>query len=145
MPRIYRAMDAEGDRPVVANSRRALGVLSQAEVQTDQKPDVVLDAKGLLQPQTGGMSVAPSVADLPPWRIPKRLQPLIGKAAGSNELRVFAMGAGRFLAGALSPGLALRTDSPTHGLVEPASPMTLERFRNLLAATRDQWAVDEEL
>ncbi|MDB5309351.1 MAG: hypothetical protein JWO38_3553 [Gemmataceae bacterium] len=39
----------------------------------------------------------------------------------------------------LDPNLQFRQDSPTHGLIEPAGPMTLEEYEQALAATAAKW------
>ena len=53
------------------------------------------------------------------------------------------MGEGNFQDGALAPGLNFRRDNATHGLVEPATVVPLADFEANLAATRDQWIIDE--
>jgi len=60
--------------------------------------DIEPHASGCVRPGTGGMSVAPRLADLPPHRIPRRLRGLAGLAfaAGSNTLRVWKIGNGPF-------------------------------------------------
>jgi hypothetical protein len=54
------------------------------------------------------------------------------------------MGEGPFVAGQVAEGLDLRPDRPSHGAVEPSEVMTLERYQAALAATRDQWSIDED-
>jgi hypothetical protein len=53
------------------------------------------------------------------------------------------MGEGDFQDGALAPGLNYRRDNETHGLVEPAAVVPLADYEAVLAATRDQWIIDE--
>jgi hypothetical protein len=53
------------------------------------------------------------------------------------------MGEGGFEDGPLAPGLNLRRDTATHGLVEPAQVVPLEAYEADLAATQDQWIIDE--
>ncbi len=53
------------------------------------------------------------------------------------------MGKGEFEDGTLAPGLTLRRDTPTHGMVEPAEVAPLEKYEADLAATRDDWNIDE--
>jgi hypothetical protein len=106
-------------------------------------PDIHPDEHGNVAPQTGGMSVAPSWRQLPPWRIPKRLSALCRGASGKNEDACYKLGAGPFERGAVSESLVLRPDAPDHGLVEPAAVMTLADLRVALAATRGGWQIDE--
>jgi len=53
------------------------------------------------------------------------------------------MGNGPFIAEPVAPGLRHRPDSATHGLVEPDRSMPLTEYEQALAATRDQWVIDE--
>ena len=53
------------------------------------------------------------------------------------------MGEGAFDDGPLALGLVLRRDSAAHGLVEPAEVVPLETYEADLAATQDQWIIDE--
>jgi len=53
------------------------------------------------------------------------------------------MGEGPFVAGSVDQTLYLRPDRATHGNIEPSSKMLLDEFEAPLAATRDQWAIDE--
>jgi hypothetical protein len=47
---------------------------------------------------------------------------------------------------ALSEQLQLRLDPQrsNHGFVEPGTTMKLEDYQEALAATRDEWSIDEE-
>jgi hypothetical protein len=53
------------------------------------------------------------------------------------------LGEGAFERGAVSETLIFRPDRPNHGLVGPAVPMLLVSFQAALAATQDQWQIDE--
>jgi hypothetical protein len=138
MPKIYRGMKKENGKPALGNSATALGV----RVPDDIRPD----GDGRVHPETGGMSVSPSVAALPPHRIPQRLRERIPGARGGSSLFVWSMGVGPFAAGALAPRLQVRIDvkNENHGLVEPDAVMDLADYQNALYATRDAWSVDEE-
>ena len=135
MPLIFRAMTVDGGRPRVGPSARMLGV----RVPDDISPD----ATGVVRPGTGGMSVAPAWRDLPAHRIPARLRHLAPDARGKNEDACWRMGQGPFQAGPLSPDLHLLPDRPGHGVVEPARSMGLDEFQRALAATRDEWEIEE--
>jgi hypothetical protein len=56
------------------------------------------------------------------------------------------MGDGPFTAGRLTDLLAFRPDTANpgrHGLVEPIRAMRLDEYQEALAATADQWVIDE--
>ena len=135
MPLVYRAMTCEGDQPKLGPSARTLGVRPDI--------DITLDEKGFVQPRTGGMSVAPSWRDLPPHRIPLRLRPIACDACGSDLDACWRMGSGAFVDSSLNESLNLRSDQSDHGLVEPSRTMGMTEFQSALAATRDQWEIDE--
>jgi hypothetical protein len=140
MPLIYRSMTREDDdRPRIEGSSRGLGV----RVPPDPNADIALDADGNVHPATGGMSVAPNWRQLPRFRIPRRLRSIVPAATGSDRDCCWRMGAGPFEDGALCNELFLRTDSNAHGTVDPAIAMPLARYQSALAATRDQWVIDE--
>lgn len=135
MPRIYRSMTREGDQPKVGPSARTLGVRPGI--------DVTPDPNGNVRPETGGMSVAPSWRVLPPWRIPKRLDSMVPGATGKDEDACWSFGEGPFECSPVNDQLSFRPDSADHGLVEPAAIMNLDDFQAALAATRDEWVIDE--
>jgi hypothetical protein len=105
--------------------------------------DIAVDSAGRVSPGKGGMSVAPRWRDLPRHRIPARLSHVVAAASGSNLDACFRLGDGGFVGGGLAAGLQLRPASPTHGCVEPDAVEPLGQYRNDLAATRDQWIIDE--
>jgi hypothetical protein len=140
MPRIFRSMKKDADgHPLVGRSAAALGV----RVPPDKKPDIVPDASGVVHPGTGGMSVAPSLADLPYFMVPVRLQNLVPNAFGRNDRFVWRWGDGPFTAAPMADDLQLVPNSPTHAVVEPNRAMLLPQFEAALAATRADWIVDE--
>jgi hypothetical protein len=148
MPRIFRIMKNDGGRPMLGSSSTTLGVRLPG---SSSDPDIVPGPDGDVSPGTGGMSVSPSLTDLlerlPPTFIPKRLQPLVPDAAGSNNLTAWRMGQGSFVAAAVTELLALRPDpdEPQHGFVEPASLMALDEYVSALHVTQSAWVVDEEV
>lgn len=135
MPLIYRSMTPDGDRPKVGPTARTLGARVPADIPVQD---------GHVSPGTGGMSVTPSWRDLAPHRIPRRLVHLAPSAHGSNNDFCWRMGEGPFEKGAVSEDLELRPDRPPHGSVEPSATMTLDRYQAALAATQDQWQIDED-
>jgi hypothetical protein len=140
VPLIFRAMKMEDGKPAVAARRDSLGVIA------GEPPigDIPVGDHGIVAPDTGGMSVAPSWKDLPPSRIPKRLKSVFRAATGSNQYHCWFMGEGNFASGNLTEGLYVRQDKATHGLVEPESAMLFDTFQELLANTRDQWRLIAE-
>jgi hypothetical protein len=128
------------DKPTVDETGKGLGVRTVpvngiTDVDLDDERRVVLNGKG--------MSVAPGWRDLPFFLIPKRLVDKVPAARGSSTLYCFAMGDGGFQNGQISEDLALRLDSATHGVVVPQSLVSVDRYQMALAATRDDWSVDE--
>src|SRR5579862_9016360 len=134
MPKIYRVMKKEDGRPALGESATTLGVRVASTIS-----DIPVDADGRVQPGTGGMSVSPSLRDLPYRLIPRRLRRLVPRAVGNDSLFVWSMGGGAFADGAIAPGLQLRVDpkNENHGFVEPNALMTLEEYQFALSATRD--------
>lgn len=137
MPKIYRAMLREGNRPKIGNTADTLGVRIGPGVI-----DIGVSA-GAVVPGTGGMSVAPAWRDLPIHRIPRRLVTLCPGACGKNDAACWTMGEGAFEDGHLTDRLYVRVDTRTHGMVEPEESMTLAEYRSSLAATRNLWTIDE--
>jgi hypothetical protein len=132
-------MTVDGEKPLVADSARGLGVRVGGGTNTD----IPVKANDDVEAETGGMSVAPSMRDLPLHRIPRRLKDKVPFATGNNVDACWAFGDGAFIAGPLADGLMLRPDSSTHANVEPRETMPLATYRSYLAKTRDAWAVDE--
>jgi hypothetical protein len=141
MPRIYRSMQKEGEWPKIARSASTLGV--RIATNSSIKPDIPVDDLGCVSPTTGGMSVAPSWRLLPAHRIPARLRRLCPEATGSNQVYCWTMGQGEFTDGPLASGLHVRRTSESHGLVEPSHVVPLSTYEADLAATREEWIVDE--
>jgi hypothetical protein len=138
MPRIYRVMKEDQGKPMVGASATTLGV----RVPTDIAPD----AAGDVHSATGGMSVSPSLRALPARLIPRRLRHMVPRAAGNDRLLVWSMGDGPFVQEPIAPRLQLRPDphNSRHGLVEPDASMSLDDYRAALAATQNEWSVDEK-
>ncbi len=135
-------MLADGDKPKIGDTATTLGV----RVPPNPKPDIPVDDRGMVRPNTEGMSVSPAISWLPPHRIPRRLRTTYPEAKGSNNLVCWRMGEGPFEAGPLAADLFLRLDPvrPTeHAFVEPDREMALTAYRNALSATQEQWVRDE--
>ena len=138
-PAMFRAMQPDGQVPKVGRSRRCLGVVPGPP----PSGDIEHDAAGRVRPATGGMSVAPAWADLPVWRVPKRLASKIRGATGSNADQIWRLGSAPFTDAPVGPGLRLRVDKPAHGNVEPDAACALTHFETALQATQASWVVDE--
>ncbi len=56
------------------------------------------------------------------------------------------MGVGEFAEEAIGDQLCLRLDPANgkHGFIEPVRSMFLNDYQNALAATQDQWSIDEQ-
>jgi hypothetical protein len=139
MPLVYRAMLRDGDKPKIGPTKKTLGV----KAGNDPHDDIAPDANGNVWPGTGGMSVVPNWRDLPAHRIPERLQRICPKARGKNDYGCWRMGDGPFENGDVAPQLVLVVDKPSHGTIQPAVSMPLADYEAVLAATQDQWVIDE--
>lgn len=146
MPKIFRAMTADGDgKPKVAQTARSLGVRVP--------DDIFLKDNGLIDTSCGGMSVAPTWQDLPTHRIPRRLNDKLARrekdARGSDADSCWRMGTGPFARSSISEQLILIVDEMTeggdpHGNVASHQECDIETYRTALANTQDDWAVDED-
>ncbi|MCL2724914.1 MAG: hypothetical protein FWD69_10815 [Polyangiaceae bacterium] len=126
--------DTTGNAPLVEASARGLGV---------RPSDLAPCQLGLAHPNRGGMSVAPTLTDLPPWRVPERLGHLVEGACGPDSDRVWVVGTGAFSNGAFAQGLTLRVTSKNHGNIEPDEQCPFAQYEAHLAATAMLWAVGE--
>ncbi len=91
--------------------------------------DIPVDSKGMVNPNTGGMSVAPNT----PYNLPRHRRPPAWGGTGKDP--VWSIGANN-----LPRGLRYRADSSTHGLIEPASRMRFTDFQFLLWLTQGSWS-----
>jgi hypothetical protein len=132
-------MLGEDGKPIVGSDSNMLGV----RIPPHKRPDIFPDADGNVSLGVHGMSVAPTWRDLPPFLIPKRLEHLAPDARGRDELICFRYGDGDFIQSPVTEELFLKPNSPTHGTVQPAYLMSSVDFQASLAATRDDWKVDE--
>jgi len=142
MPTIFRTMKRANDGlRVVGSNAKELGVRCppnpNADIELDTNDCVVLNGKGL--------SVAANWRYFLAHLIPKRLKPLFPGAAGSNTLACYRTGTGVFAAGPLSNALSvvLKSGNPRAGNIVPNQGVHRDQFQADLAATRNQWTVDE--
>lgn len=138
MPKIYRAMFAADRLPEVGDWSCMLGVRTPPHDHTDITPDEF----GNVSPNTGGMSVNPTVSDIPLSFKPKRWRhqyPEYKDARGKDNIEVFTYGSGEFTQAHITVDLALQPDSTTHGVVEPSRSMQIDIYRSALVATQPGW------
>jgi hypothetical protein len=127
--KLFRAMrEAVDGLPVVGPTARTLGV----RLGWNRSPDVAARLPSdLVLPGAGGMSVSPDdLMNLPYAKIPRSRGGRGADPVWSLEL------------GDLGPDLLLRLDRPTHGLVEPSRPMTLQSYVEALERTRSLWRLE---
>ncbi len=141
MPKIYRSMKKEADdKPVVDATGKGLGVRNEP---VNGVVDIDVDDDGMVLMNGKGMSVAPAWRDLPIHLISKRLKSIFPAARGRMDVYCFTTGQGDFANGELSESLNLSVDRPEHGVVAPASSMSITQYQDALADTRDSWNIDE--
>jgi len=126
--RLYRSMKEESDGfPAVGPSARLLGVRPGNQAT----PDVLAsDPKDMVMPGQGGMSVAPD----DPMNLLKHRRPVSLGGIGRDPVWYIETED-------LDAFLAFRSDRPTHGLIEPAYPITLKEFQEALANSRFKWKI----
>ncbi len=149
MPRMYRVMTRDGDFPKVRQTGRELGVRERGEVLREtgvddpRKYDIEA-IEGLVSPGSGGTSVAPSLQDLPRFRVPERYGRaglVLGARGRKPDDACWEMGDGPFESGPVEEKLVLRPDVPGHGTVQPLDEMPLTDYRSALAATQSLWTL----
>jgi hypothetical protein len=124
--KLFRGMKSSGGAPQIERSARGLGVrVGPAQYP----PDVTPDADGVVHPGQG-MSVAPDdPMSLEPHRRPR-------EHGGRGADPVWEIEED-----SLPSSLRFVADSVTHGVIEPASPMSLESYEAALASTAPQWSL----
>lgn len=145
-PHILRVMKAEGGKPATGRGAALLGVRSKDLGMDEDAPDTAE-----ITPNTGGMSVAGCLRTLSATLLPKhfeKIDPTRFRGARANtSQKVWVRGNGPYEASPVTDDLTLRIDDrsepPGHGSVEPSLPMPLSGYLDCLAATRDEWRVDE--
>jgi hypothetical protein len=139
--KILRVMTPDGEKPRIGSTARTLGVRCPQ--------DVALDERGWAVPGKG-MSVAPTLTELPHHRIPRRLRKLVPSATGCDDDRCFRLAELSYRPGVVADALSLRPDllprpdGRRHGQIEPTQPMPVSRFSAALGDTQARWVLDEE-
>lgn len=121
---MFRAMKAEpDDLPKVGRSGRELGIRTVGPIR-----DLPVGEDGMVEPKTGGLSVALDAAqNLPKPRLPRSL-------GGEGRDPVFTMRRAE-----VPETLIPRVDRYPHALVEPIRRCLLVEFESDLAGTRPFW------
>jgi hypothetical protein len=122
--------------PAVGTRENMLGVI----VPTDIHPD----AEGWVTPNGTGLSVGPSLTQLPPGRVPERLRDKRRGARGNNSLLVFRIEMTSFRQAPVGDRLELKPTSKKHGVVQPSRRTLINDYQEDLANTQRLWTVDEE-
>lgn len=140
-PKMYRTMlwttsSAEGPLPLIGTDRDMLGVVVSMDVHPDEE--------GRIEPCGEGLSVAPSLQDLPSFLVPERLRHRRRGARGRKDVKVFRAGATTFRQTTVGERLELVPTSKTHGVVQPRCRTLVDDYQADLAATQPWWMVDEE-
>ena len=135
MPLIYRVMRPDGNQPMIGETATSLGVRVPRDISVDDAGNVHSDS--------AGMSVAPSLRDLPFYLVPRRLSNLRRGAKGNNNHNVWRHGTGAFIDGAVAEKLVLRVTSDVHGVVAPSETIAFSEYVNALHETREGWLIDE--
>ena len=114
---IFRAMTESNGKPAATETARGLGA----------RPQDIPSPGGQVSPNTGGVSAAPSPQGLPDHRRPPEY-------GGTGKDPVWKLDLKD-----IDPDLKYVPDSPTHGTIQPARPMSLETYQNKLKAMADKW------
>jgi hypothetical protein len=129
---MFRVMKKDADdKPIAGQGFGQLGVRPN-EIDTDIQGNAIQNHKG--------MSVSPAWRMLSLFIVPRRLGT---GGRGSNSTHCFRRGASAFQQGPCGNGLELLPDSATHGVVRLAQTVSLAQYLQDLAATRDEWEIDE--
>jgi hypothetical protein len=130
---MFRIMRRDDDGfPTLGASASTLGVRVGADIDVDEQGNAV--------PNHKGMSVAPEWRMIHIFLIPRRLLP---GGRGSGTRHCFRRGTAAFRQAYFGDGLELLPDSPGHGVVRPAQLVPLAQYEAAIAATREEWVIDE--
>lgn len=134
VPQVFRAMLPDGKRPRIGMGRNMLS----ARVPIDVKPD----HNDCVKPGKG-MSVFRSVEEMYPFLIPPSYIDRYPEASGGDPAcKLWRLGTGPFVAGAITDDLALCPGSgnkSAHGEIAPSRAMHVDAYQKALAATQDEW------
>lgn len=136
---MYRVMKVADDKPEVGTGSCMLGARISDIERAEGDPE-----DGPVGPLMGGLSVYGCLRCISFQFLPKRL---LRGAKGSNNQKVWTMGQGNYENSPVTADLNLRIEaepgSTGHGILEANREMPLDTYQNALAATQDQWHIDE--
>jgi RHS repeat-associated protein len=130
---VYRTMKDNNGMPETGNSARTLGSRPGYGTELNKGEDILVDSKGMVKPESGGMSVVPSPEDLVDIRRP----PAYG---GRGKDPLWSINTNT-----LGPKLKYVPDIPegaTHGTIQPAYPRTYNEYQNALGDTQPFWRLE---
>jgi hypothetical protein len=136
-------MRADGDLPALGETASTLGVRVPKDIQADGAGFVAPDGQH-------GLSVRPSLdayleeaSAFVPRRYKDKDPIRFRNATGNNNVKTFRLGNGRFTRAPVNELLMLAPDRADHGVIEPASKMSLATYKTAITHTQSSWAVDE--
>ena len=125
---LYRGMTSSADGyPLIGATAKTLGARPKVSLPREQG-DIVIDADGMVWPNTGGMSSNTDIASIPSFRLPEAL------GGGGKNIELF-----RISDTEIPTGLIFHFETTTHGFMEPARPMSYQEMQELLHSTRYAW------
>jgi hypothetical protein len=137
IPKLFRAMKRDQDKPRLGSNATSLGV----RVPQDINPD----GNGNVWPSGQGMSVCPTPMDIPMEFFPERKRREYNRpGARGKGTFIWSMGSGPFVPAPIATELQLRPDRPGHGVVEPSYRMTFVAYQQALVDTQIHWSIDEK-
>lgn len=125
---LFRGMMADGNKPKIQSSARALGVRVGDDIELEPDNIVAMIKQG----KPAGMSVAPDT----PTNLPEHRRPSYFGGKGKDPVW-------RISDDQLGSELAYRQDSSRHGVVAPAlEGMRLTEYEDAIASTQDLWVLE---
>jgi hypothetical protein len=122
---LFRAMKADKNNlPLLGQSGRTLG----ARPGAPPDGDIPILENGLVEPSSGGMSVAPD----DPNHLPDHRRPASLKGNGRDP--VF-----KIQVELLTKSLKVRQDKPTHAMIEPTSECLFDFYQSEIHSTQSDW------
>ena len=126
---VYRSMKEDNGMPEIGNSARSLGARPGYGPELDTGEDILVDTRGNVHPNEGGISTAPTPEDLPDFRRPPEF-------GGTGKDPVWKINTNE-----LGPDLKYVPDSSTHGTIQPNHDMSYIDYQNALARTQPFWRI----
>jgi len=136
--------DESGQHPRIANDANSLGVRILAETDGEHS-DIAVDPDGNVHPGREGMSVSPSIEQLPLHKIPRFASQFRNESRrpkGNNKVICWSAGQGRFVDAPFTERIFVMTSprgSENHGVLSPVAAVSLEQYRADLNETLPMW------